>query len=61
MMEENSYIMLKKSSLKTAEVYQILLKGGYKTINVPPCKPKATEVYLYKLNLQQGNKYITKI
>ena len=45
-----SHIMLKHSSFTTKEAIQILQAvDKYKTIELPPCKPKGGEVYLFDL------------
>ena len=51
-MESNksSYILLKHCSFTTKEAIQILeTVDKYETIEIPPCKPKGGEVYLFEL------------
>ena len=44
------YILLKLSSFTTKEAIQILeAVHKYKTIEIPVCKPKGGEVYLFDL------------
>lgn len=45
-----SHTLLKQSTFTTKEAIQILeAVDKYNTIDIPPCKPKGGEVYLFEL------------
>ena len=53
-MEKHGCILVKRTSLSTIKAIQILERAeDYPTICVPPCKPKAGEVYLFDLSVEK--------
>ena len=58
-MEGNSFIFVMKNSLSTMKAVQILEKpDNHTAISVPPCKPKAGEVYLFRLPAEKAGTYV---
>ena len=54
-MEKKNFIFISKNTLSTMKAVEILEKpDNYTAICVPPCKPKAGEVYLFNLEAEKA-------